>query len=54
MKKFRNINTGLIEIVTNEELIKQYEKHNEVYEEIKENKKVNNKAEKSVENTDAE
>ena len=39
MKKFRNINTGLIEIVTNEELIKQYEKHNEVYEEIKESKK---------------
>lgn len=36
MKKFRNKRTGIVEIVTNEKLIEQYEKHNEVYEEVKE------------------
>jgi len=35
MKKFKNLNTGLVEIVTNEEIIKQYEKHTDRYEEIK-------------------
>ena len=48
MKKFRNVNTGLIEIVTNEVLIKQYEKHSDVYEEVKDNKKADKKAEKPV------
>lgn len=38
MKKFRNVNTGIVETVTNEELIKQYEKHSDVYEEVKETK----------------
>lgn len=32
MKKFLNKNTGLVEVVTNEKLIEQYEKYNEVYE----------------------
>lgn len=36
MKKFRNKKTGLIEIVTNEMLIEQYEKHTDAYEEVKE------------------
>ena len=42
MKKFKNIRTGIVEIVKNEKLIEQYEKHIEAYEEIKE-KKANNK-----------
>lgn len=32
MKKFKNIRTGIIEVVTNEKLIEQYEKYNDVYE----------------------
>ena len=32
MKKFINKNTGLVEIVTNDKLIEQYEKYNNVYE----------------------
>ena len=32
MKKFLNKNTGLVEVVTNEKLIEQYEKYNNVYE----------------------
>lgn len=32
MKKFINKNTGLVEVVTNEKLIEQYEKYNKVYE----------------------
>ena len=43
MKKFLNKNTGLIEIVTNEELIKQYEKFENAYEEIKDSKKADKK-----------
>lgn len=35
MKKFRNKVTGLVEVVTNEKLVKQYEKHPERYEEVK-------------------
>ena len=35
MKKFKNIKTGCIEVVTNEKLIEQYEKHTEAYEEVK-------------------
>jgi hypothetical protein len=34
MKKFKNKNTGLVEVVTNEKLIEQYEKYNEVYESV--------------------
>lgn len=41
MKKFKNIKTGIVEVVTNEKLIEQYEKHTEAYEEVK-GKKVNN------------
>lgn len=43
MKKFINKNTGLVEIVTNETLIEQYEKNNEVYELVKEKSKTANK-----------
>ena len=32
MKKFKNIKTGIVEVVTNEKLIEQYEKYNDVYE----------------------
>lgn len=32
MKKFKDVRTGVVEIVTNKELIKQYENHSEVYE----------------------
>ena len=35
MKKFKNIKTGNVEIVTNPKLISQYEKHTEVYAEVK-------------------
>lgn len=55
MKKFKNKNTGIVEIVTNEKIIKQYENHSEVYEEIKETKKNDKpKADKTAEskNTD--
>lgn len=34
MKKFINKNTGLVEIVSNEKLIEQYEKYNNVYESV--------------------
>ena len=44
MKKFKNIKTGIVEVVTNEKLIEQYEKHKEAYEEVK-GKKVEPKAE---------
>lgn len=36
MKTFRNKITGCVEIVTNKNLIEQYEKYTEVYEEVKE------------------
>jgi len=51
MKKFKNKNTGLIEIVTNKELIAQYEKYTDVYEEVKDSKKADNK---KADNKDAE
>ena len=35
MKKFKNIKTGIVEIVTNSKLIAQYEKHTEAYVEVK-------------------
>lgn len=35
MKKFKNKVTGLVEVVTNPMIIKQYEKHTERYEEVK-------------------
>ena len=34
MKKFKNIKTGIVEVVTNEKLIEQYEKHKEAYEPV--------------------
>ena len=40
MKKFKNKITGCVEIVTNKELIAQYEKYTDVYEEVKETKPV--------------
>lgn len=49
MKKFRNKLTGIIEEVTNEKLIEQYEKHSERYEEVKDKK-----ASKPAETKDAE
>ena len=45
MKKFKDVRTGVVETVTNKELIEQYEKHSEVYEEIKD-KKADKKDEK--------
>lgn len=38
MKKFINKKTGIVELVTNEKLLEQYEKHADVYEEVKEKK----------------
>lgn len=37
MKKFKDKRTGVIEIPTNKDVIKQYEKHSDIYEEIKPN-----------------
>lgn len=36
MKEFRNLETGLIEVPHNAEVIKQYEKNTALYEEYKE------------------
>ena len=36
MKKFRNLKTGLVEVVYNEEVIRQCERHTEAWEEVKE------------------
>lgn len=36
MKKFKNTNTGLIEVVYNKKVIEQYEKYPEIYIEVKE------------------
>ena len=38
MKKFKNIKTGIVEVVTNKELIKQYEKYTDTYVEVKDKK----------------
>ena len=46
MKKFLNKSTGLVEIVTNKEIIEQYEKYPEIYEEIKKTKKTDKNEEK--------
>lgn len=46
MKQFKHKKTGLIETVTNEKLIEQYEKHIEVYEPVKDTKKVEKPAPK--------
>lgn len=35
MKKFKNLITGNVEIVTNPKLIEQYEKHTDRYVEVK-------------------
>lgn len=49
MKKFKDVRTGVVEIVTNKELIEQYENHSDIYEEIKDKK-----ADKVDDNKDAE
>lgn len=36
MKKFKNLITGCVEIITNPKLIEQYEKHSDRYVEVKE------------------
>lgn len=41
MKTFKNLKTGVLEHVTNEKLIAQYEKYKDVYELVKE-KEANN------------
>ena len=38
MKTFKNLKTGVLEIVTNEELIEQYEKYTDTYELVEEKK----------------
>lgn len=38
MKKFKNKMVGVIEVVTNEEVIKQYLKYNDIYELIEDKK----------------
>lgn len=38
MKKFKNIRTGIVEVVTNKKLIEQYEKHTEVYQLVEDKK----------------
>lgn len=38
MKKFRNKIVGVIEVVTNEEVIKQYLKHSDIYELLEDKK----------------
>ncbi len=54
MKKFKDVRTGVVEIVTNKELIEQYENHSDIYEEIKDKKANNKKADKVDDNKDAE
>lgn len=39
MKKFKDVRTGVIETVTNKELIEQYEKRPEIYEAVGDNSK---------------
>ncbi len=51
--RFKDLRTGVIETVTNKELIEQYEKHSEIYEKIND-KKADKKADKVDENKDAE
>ncbi len=46
MKKFKDVRTGVVETVTNEKLIEQYEKHSDIYEEIKSKKADDKKADK--------
>lgn len=38
MKTFKNLKTGVLEHVTNEKLIPQYEKYTDLYELVEENK----------------
>lgn len=38
MKKFKNLITGCVEIITNPKLIEQYEKYTDRYVEVKEEK----------------
>ena len=36
MRKFKNLKTGVVEMVTNEKLVEQYTKRPETWEELKE------------------
>ena len=45
--RFRNKITGCIEVVTNKDVIEQYEKHTEIYE-LVETKPVTEKADKKA------
>lgn len=55
MKKFKNIATGLVEIVINEKIIEQYEKYNDKYVEVKDSKTSKPKTTKPAdENKDAD
>lgn len=36
--KFKNIKTGIVEVVTNKKLIEQYKKYTDTYVEVKEKK----------------
>lgn len=54
MKKFKNLNTGLVEVVTNEKLIEQYEKYNKVYVEVKSSKPATKTADKTADKKDAD
>nr|DAI46437.1 MAG TPA: hypothetical protein [Caudoviricetes sp.]DAY26591.1 MAG TPA: hypothetical protein [Caudoviricetes sp.] len=47
MRKFKNLKTNCIEMVTNQKLFEQYEKYSDVYEEIFDKKDESNKEEKS-------
>lgn len=44
MKTFKNTKTGVLEHVTNEKLLEQYEKYTDVYEVVDETKKTNKKS----------
>ncbi len=50
MRRFKNLKTGFVECPQNPEVIKQYEKHNDLYEEIK--SKRNAKKDEAVEETE--
>ena len=47
MRKFKNLKTNCIEMVTNQKLFEQYEKYSDVYEEIFDKNDESNKEEKS-------
>lgn len=48
MKIFKNLKTGVLEHVTNEKLLEQYEKYTDIYELVDESKKADKKSTKKV------